>query len=195
MVMRNKSSIAVVLFLLWGGMAVWQWGFLEEPVRVPLTNVTGPAASGRQADGRRGGLHVALDLLSATGIRREATFVTPRNVFAGPSAEGTLPSTTDAVPVSQEGASSTEGITEQAGAMESGQFRYLGFLRMGEGRGRNQDMAVLSKDDEVLILKVGDRIDRHLVLKAISSERVILRDSGTRVDQTVVLSEEPAERE
>jgi hypothetical protein len=66
---------------------------------------------------------------------------------------------------------------------------------MGEGRGRNKDMAVLSKDDEVLVLKVGDRIDDHLVLKAISSESVILRNPGTRVDQTVLLSEEPTERE
>lgn len=195
MAVGNKTIFAVVLILLWGGLAIWQWGFLEEPARAPLTNVTGPAASGRQADGRRGGLHVALDLLAATGIRREATFVTPRNVFAGPSAEGTPPSTTDAALVSQEGASSTEGITEQAGAMESGQFRYLGFLRIGEGRERNQDMAVLGKDDEVLVLKVGDRIDNRLVLKAISSERVILRDPGTRVDQTVLLSEEPIERE
>ncbi len=195
MAMGKKTMIAVVLLLLWVGLAVWQWGSLEEPVRVPLTNVTGPAASGRQADARKNGLHVAIDLLAATGIRHEATFMPPRNVFSAPSAEGILPSPPDSTGVSQEGESSGEGMTEQVGDAESGQFRYLGFLRMGEGRERNKDMAIMRKDDEVLVLKVGDRIDGHLVLTAISSERVILRDSGTRIDRTVLLSEEPTERE
>ncbi len=64
---------------------------------------------------------------------------------------------------------------------------------MGENRRKNNDIAVLRKDDEVLVLKVGDRVDDHLILKAIDSESVTIRNTGTHVDQTVLLSEDSSE--
>jgi hypothetical protein len=95
--------------------------------------------------------------------------------------------------VNQQGLAQAEPLMEQAEAMELGPYRYLGFLRLGEGRKTNKEMAVLSKEDEVKVLKVGDRIDGHLVLKAITSESVTIRDTGTRMDQTVSLSKEAKE--
>jgi hypothetical protein len=53
-------------------------------------------------------------------------------------------------------------------------------------------VAVLSKNNEdVVVVKVGDRVEEHLVLKAITPESVTIRDTGANIDQTVPLSEEP----
>ncbi len=56
-------------------------------------------------------------------------------------------------------------------------------------------MAVLRKDDEVMMLKVGDHVDNHLILRAITAESVTIRDTDTRMDKTVLLSEETVEQE
>jgi hypothetical protein len=87
---------------------------------------------------------------------------------------------------------SEEIVAQQAAAVELAQYKYLGFLRMSEGRNRNKDVAVLSKNEEVVVVKVGDRVEDHLVLKAITPESVTIRDTGARIEQTLPLSEEPA---
>jgi hypothetical protein len=84
-----------------------------------------------------------------------------------------------------------QALLQQAIATELAQYRYLGFLRVGESRKKNKDVAVLSKNDEVVVVKVGDHVDDHLVLKAITPESVTIRDTGSLIDQTVPLSEEP----
>jgi hypothetical protein len=43
------------------------------------------------------------------------------------------------------------------------------------------------------VLKIGDRVDDHLILKAINSESVTIRNVSTHRDQTVSLSEESSE--
>ncbi len=192
---KKKAILAVSLILLWAGLAVWQWRLLEEPVHVPLTNVSGSASSDRHAEMTGAGLRVNLDLLVSTGAQRASTFTTPRNIFSVPRSDGTLPTGTGSALVNQQGSAPAEPMTEQAGAMELEPYRYLGFLRLGESRQKSKDMAVLSKDDEVKVLKVGDRIDDHLVLKAITSESVTIRDTGTHMDQTVLLSKEAANQE
>ncbi len=40
-----------------------------------------------------------------------------------------------------------------------------GISSRGRGARKNMDIAVLRKDDEVLVLKVGDRVDDHLILE------------------------------
>ncbi|MDK2742955.1 MAG: hypothetical protein H8K03_17635 [Nitrospira sp.] len=190
---KKKTILAASLILLWAGLAVWQWRLLEEPVRVPLTNVSGSASSGRHDAMTGTGLRVNLGLLASTGAQRAATFTTPRNIFTVPRSDRTFPTSNSSAPVNQQGLAQAEPLMEQAEAMELGPYRYLGFLRLGEGRKTNKEMAVLSKEDEVKVLKVGDRIDGHLVLKAITSESVTIRDTGTRVDQTVSLSKEAKE--
>ncbi len=49
MMMTNQKKIATLaaLGLLWGGIVAWEWLAVEEPVRVPLTNVSGPASTPR----------------------------------------------------------------------------------------------------------------------------------------------------
>ena len=186
----KKMLMAGSLILVWAIVAVSQWDFLEAPVRVPLTNVTGPATGGRQLDGRGVGLRVNLSLLKATTLQRDNANIAPRNIFTMTAVEGTIPSGQDVVAANPEEAPPAETLTEQGNVVESGQVRYLGFLRMGEGVRTSKPVAVLRKDDDVLVLKAGDHIDDHLVLKQITSESVIVRDSRTQVEHTVVLSDE-----
>ena len=188
---KKKTILAVSLIFLWAGLAVWQWRLLQEPVRVPLMNVTGHPSVGRQMETGRAGLHVNLDLLASTGLQRQATFTVPRNIFAVPRPDGTFPAGN--APASQNQPSASETLAQQEDALELEQYQYLGFLRVGENRRKNKDIAVLSKDDEVLVLKVGDHVDDHLILKAIDSESVTIRNSATHTDQTVSLSEDSSE--
>lgn len=189
---RRKLSLGIMLVLVWAGLAMWQWGTWKEPIRVPLTNVAGSASSARQAQAKGSGLHVNLERLASARTEREATFTAPRNIFALPSADGTFP-------VGQEVSGGavyqdpSPGLAklQQVTSAELAQYKYLGFLRLGEGRKRSPEIAVLSKNEEVMVGKVGDRVEEHLVLKAITPESVTIRDTGTSIDQTVLLSEEP----
>lgn len=190
---RTKNILASGLVLLWAGLAAWQWNVMEEPQRVPLTNVTGPASSGRQDAETGTGWRVNLGLLTSAGVQREARFEAPRNIFAVPRADGSPPLSQETALEDQQDSDSDsdseEIVAEQVEAEESPQYRYLGFLRMGESPQKNKDIAVLSKGDEVLMLKVGDRVDDHVILRAITAESVIMRDTATRAEQTVLLSE------
>ena len=191
---KKKTILAASLIVLWAGLAVWQWRLLQEPVRVPLTNVTGHSSVGRHVETGSRGLRINLDLLASMGLQRQTTFTVPRNIFSVPRPDGTFAVGNDSASMNQPGSASAETSTKQVDAVELEQYRYLGFLRVGEGRRKNKDIAVLKKDDEVLVLKVGDRVDDHLILKAIDSESVTIRDTDSHMDQTVSLSEESSEQ-
>ncbi len=188
---RRKIMLAVVLFLVWAGLAVWQWGVWKEPVRVPLTNVTGSASSTRPTTAKGSGLHVNLERLALAHTERVTTFTAPRNIFALPGSDGTFPigQETDGQVVSQDASPELSG-PEQVMSAELAQYKYLGFLRLGDSRKRGREIAVLSKNEEVMVGKVGDRVEEHLVLKAITPESVTIRNTGAHIDQTVPLSEE-----
>ena len=188
---KSRSLLAVALILVWGGLAVWQWGALKGPVRVPLTNVTGPASSGQHIKGMARGLRVNLELLASARTQREETFTAPRNIFSLSGPDRMLPAVNQSAQVPVPGQTPEQALLQQAAELELAQYRYLGFLRVGESRKPNKDVAVLSKNDDVVVVKVGDHVEEHLVLKAITPESVTIRDTAARIDQTVSLSEEP----
>jgi len=188
---KKKTILAVSLILLWAGMTVWQWRLLKGPVRVPLMNVTGSPSVGTH-EPRGTGLRVNLDLLVSTSFERQTSFAVSRNIFSMPRPDGTFEVGNGPASVSQPGSASAEASSQQDDALKLEQYRYLGFLRVGDKR-RNKDIAVLRKDDEVLVLEAGERVDDHFILKAINSESVTIRNTGTQTDQTVPLSEESPE--
>jgi hypothetical protein len=192
---RKKLMLATSLVVLWAGLAAWQWRFMEEPVRVPLTNVTGHPSSGRQAADQGTSRRVNLELLTSADAQREARFTAPRNIFALPRSDGSLPISHDTVLENHQDSVSDETVAEHGEAEESAPYRYLGFLSIGDGRQKNKDIAVLSKGDEVMILRVGDRVDDHVILRAISAGSVTMRDTDTRMEKTLLLSDETVEQE
>lgn len=181
----RKLVLAVLLGALWAALAVWQWGAWQEPMRVPLAHVSGPPASASQRGTTPVGLRVRLELLDTAKSQRETAFSAPRNIFAVLRPEGAGAAAREILDPT-----SDQALLQQAAAAELSQYRYLGFLRMADQKQRQADMAVLSKNEEVVVVKVGDRFDHRLVLKAMTREEVTIRDIGARIEQTVPLSNE-----
>jgi len=184
---RKKLLALIVLGLIWGGLLARQWLTETEPARVPLTNVTGLASSTRSLRAPAGGLQVQLDLLAAARSRREMTFAAPRNIFALPRI--------DSQPIgsaSHEVAdiSADEAARQQAVLAALAQFRYLGFIRMEKDRRPNAAMAVLTRNDDVHVVRAGQTVVDQVIVKTITPDSVTLQDRVSRLEQMVPLSEE-----
>ncbi len=184
---HKKISALVALGLLWGGILAWEWLTVEAPVRVPLINVSGPVSTPRATRGTVEGLHVQLDLLAAARTQREMTFTPPRNIFAPPRADDTgLAHANQSEPDP-----GLEQAQHQQAALDGlAQFHYLGFMRMEEGWRKKGELAVLTKNDDVHVVRTGEMLEDHVVVKAITQESVTLQDRQARVEHTVLLSEE-----
>ena len=184
---QKKMAALATLGLLWGGILAWEWLTMEEPVRVPLTNVSGPASTLLAAHGAVEGLHVQLDLLAAARTRREMTFTPPRNIFAPPR-----PDDSEAARANQSefDPGSEQALRQQEVLAGLAQFHYLGFVRMEEGWRKNGELAVLTKNDDLHVVRTGETVEDHVVVKAITQESVTLQDRQLRLEYTVMLSEE-----
>ena len=189
MMTTNQVKIAalVVLGLLWGGIVAWEWLTVEEPVRVPLANVSGPASTPRATRGTVDGLHVQLDLLAAARTQREMTFTTPRNIFALPHLDDLGVARTNEPELDP---GSEQALRQQAAIAGLAQFHYLGFVRTEEGWRKKSELAVLTKNDDLHVVRTGETVEDHIVVKAITQESVTLQDRQSRVEHTVLLSEE-----
>ena len=180
---RKKIMALVVLGVLWTGLVLWEVLSWEQPVRVPLTNVTGPGGGTLHSHRGVDGLHVNLDVLAAARTQREMVFAAPRNIFALPSAVSVnQPAPSDA---------SDRASRQQSISAELSQFHYLGFVRTGEPWEKKQDMAVLTKNDDLHLVRKGETVEAHVVVKTITQESVTLIDKDSRLEYTVLLSEEP----
>lgn len=184
---QKKGLVLATIGLLWGGILAWEWLAVEEPVRVPLTNVSGLASSARARRGTVDGLHVQLDLLAAARTQREMTFTPPRNIFAPPR-----PDDSGATHANQSefDSGSEQALRQQEVLAGLAQFHYLGFVRMEEGWRKKGHLAVLTKNDDLHVVRTGETVEDHVVVKAITQESVTLQDRQSRVEHTVLLSEE-----
>jgi hypothetical protein len=153
---QKKVLALATLGLLWGGILTWEWLAVEEPVRMPLSNVSGPASTLRARHGTPNGLHVQLDLLAAARTQREMTFTTPRNIFASsrPDDSG-VPRANQSVldPPSE------KELRQQTVLAGLAEFHYLGFVRMEEGRRKNGELAVLTKNDDIHVVRTGETVN------------------------------------
>ena len=182
---QKKLSALVAIGLLWGGILAWEWLRVEEPLRVPLANVTGSASMPGVRRGAAGGLHVQLDLLAAVRTQREMSFTTPRNIFAPQHSDNSR----EAVqPGLDPGAA--QALLQQQALAGLAEFHYLGFVRMEAGAKKRGEQAVLTKNDDLHVVRIGEMVEDHVVVKAITQESVTLQDRSSRVEHTVLLSEE-----
>jgi hypothetical protein len=133
-------------------------------------------------------MHVQLDLLAAVRTQREMTFTTPRNIFALPH-----PDDPGAVRTNRsvlDPGSEQEALRQEAVLAGLAEFHYLGFVRMEQGRRKNGEMAVLTKNDDLHVVGIGETVEDRVVVKAITQESVTLQDRQSRAEHTVLLSEE-----
>ena len=70
------------------------------------------------------------------------------------------------------------------------QFHYLGFVRMEDGWRKKGELAVLTKNDDLHLVRTGEIVEDQVMVKTITEESVTLRDRRSRVEYTVLLSEE-----
>lgn len=187
---KRKALIAIGLVVLWGGLAYWQWVAMPDPVRLPLANVSGKAVLSARAISPSGELRVHLEQLASARTQREATFTTPRNIFAVPGSDGTLSVVSDVVGGQAPDQVTAQALQQQVASLELAQYRYLGFVRMGESANNNRNTAVLSKNDEVVVGRAGQHLERYLVVKTVTPESVTLRDLQARIDHIVPLTED-----
>ena len=184
---QYKIAVLLALGLLWGGILAWEWLTVEEPVRVPLANVSGPVSTSRVARGTVDGLHVQLDLLAAARTQREMTFTQPRNIFAPPRLDDSGSARANQPELDP---GSEQGLRQQEVLAGLAQFHYLGFVRMEGGWRKRSELAVLTKNDDLHVVRTGETVEDHVVVKAITQESVTLQDRQSRVEHTVLLSEE-----
>ncbi|ODT43914.1 MAG: hypothetical protein ABS70_06810 [Nitrospira sp. SCN 59-13] len=82
-VSKNQGLLLLTLVVFWIGLLIWQFDHSNEQARVPLTHVSGQRAPSKTPQAAAGGnLQVHLERLAAIKGQREATFATPRNIFA-----------------------------------------------------------------------------------------------------------------
>ena len=184
---QYKIAVLLALGLLWGGILAWEWLTVEEPVRVPLANVSGPVSTSRATRGTVDGLHVQLDLLAAARTQREMTFTQPRNIFAPPRLDDSGSARANQPELDP---GSEQGLRQQEVLAGLAQFHYLGFVRMEGGWRKRSELAVLTKNDDLHVVRTGETVEDHVVVKAITQESVTLQDRQSRVEHTVLLSEE-----
>lgn len=186
---RNKMIAVAVLGTLWAGVIAWNWLTAEEPVRVPLANVSGSPAASTSSRVAAGGEHVQLDLLAAARTPREMTFTAPRNIFLAPRPDD------QGTPVGggqDDDPNSALAMRRQAVAVELAQFHYLGFIRKEEEQQQKKGtLAVLTKNDDLHIVKAGEVLEDRVIVKTIRQESVTLQDRESRIEHTLLLSDEP----
>ncbi|HEU4683872.1 MAG TPA: hypothetical protein VFS39_05155 [Nitrospira sp.] len=177
---RKKVMVLAVLMTAWVGLVWWHWFSVEEPVRVPLVNVSSKTATATRT-ASADPVRVQLELLSSSKAQREMNFTTPRNIFALPSAaEVDMADVENSAPSQQ----------EQSVLADLAQFHYLGFVRTADEADSRKDLAVLTKNDDLHVVRRGETIDQRVVVKAITEDSVTLQDRDSRLEHTVVLSEE-----
>jgi len=188
MTTNQKKVVALATIgLLWGGILAWEWMVVEEPVRMPLTNVSGPASTPRARRATGDGLYVQLDLLAAARTQREMTFTPPRNIFAPPHPDDSGAARANQ---SESNPGSEQALRQQEVLAGLAQYHYLGFVRMEDGWPNKNELAVLTKNDDLHVVRAGETVEDHVVVKAITQESVTLQDRQSRVEHTVLLSEE-----
>jgi hypothetical protein len=218
---KKQVLLLIGLLGLWAAVFLWQLGHSSEPERVPLKNVSGVATKTTKAAHTSVGsaLHVNLERLNEITGQRSATFSTPRNIFASltPSAPPpTVAATTgrkprgpratppptppapvegeeeDTPPAEETPAVSQEKLERLRVTAELNQFRYLGFMKVGDNRQGHNATAVLVKNEEMHLVQSGEAVTKDVLVKSISPTEITLQDVATKITQVIPVTEEGA---
>jgi hypothetical protein len=115
------------------------------------------------------------------------TFTPPRNIFAPPRPDDSGVTRANRPEIEP---GSGQALLQEAVLAGLSQFHYLGFVRMEDGWRKKGEMAVLTKNDDLHLVRTGEIVEDQVMVKTITEESVTLRDRRSRVEYTVLLSEE-----
>jgi len=187
---------------------------------MPLTHVSGPKVNARAAAApTSGSLQVHLERLAAIKGQRQATFSTPRNIFASllppaepvsvpqplprrrrarapekaaPPADAAPSPDIAEPPIEEEKGPSAEDIERLRIATELNLYRYVGFMAVGNGPQKKKTMAVVVKGEEMHLLQIGDTIAGEVLVKAVSPTEITLQHLASKITQVIPATDEPA---
>lgn len=189
MTTRTRVRLLGGLLALWAILSAVVFGLSSEPQRVPLQNVTGltGGGSGSRGDARNAGLLVNVTLFEAGRAQRAKSFSPPKNIFwAMPAAPGAAPAGESAPAPGPADMAAADAGPNDALPGGGGALRYLGFVEAPAEAGA-KPVAVLAEGDDLYMLRAGERVSAHLVLKEIAPEYLRLFDTNARQEQRLPL--------
>ncbi len=188
---QHQVLVLGALLTLWAGVIFWTGFMSEEPARVPLVNVSGSAKGRLLSSGNTpGAMRVNLELLEANRAGREADFKSPKNIFDlyRPAEGRAIPA--EPPPMSRiEPQPSPEVMGQQQAWQELAQFRYLGYLQMGHSSRVGEEVALVSKNEMLHTVRVGETIEGRILVKSITPTELTLQETRSQVEQRLPLKE------
>ncbi len=182
MTARRRIRVMVGLLALWAATTVVVFGVSSEPLRVPLENVTGTAASGAGTrGGRASGLQVNVKLFEFERSQRMHHYPPPKNIFvmqgrgqgagAGSAGDLALDGVADPGPVGA-------GQGDAGAQSDAPTMQYLGFVGLGPDPSRG-GVGVVAMGDEMQMVQVGDRLGARYTVAAVTGDTLTLTQRST----------------
>ncbi len=191
---QRQIALLGVLLLVWAGVTWWAMASSDDPQRVPLVNVSG-LAGGTTLPSDPGAhiLRVHLAQLKQSRAQRAAAASTSKNIFELHRSDQTtielMPPPPEEFPTEIPEPSATDTQAESAWA-ELGEFRYLGYLELGDHGRKREEVALLAKRDVLHTVRRGEVIGAGILVAAITPNTVILRHTASQVEQRLSLTDE-----
>lgn len=195
---RQQRQLAIlgVLLAVWAGLVGGGVLSHEPQERVPLKNVSGlpQGTSLSSGQGKTKVLRVHLAQLKQSRVERAAASPTSKNIFELHRSDRVVveappppPSEVDPPDIPPP---SPEQLQAESAWAELGQFRYLGYLELGDHGGKREEVALLAKRDVLHTVKRGELIGTGILVAAITPNMVLLRHEAAQIEQQLTLSEE-----
>lgn len=184
---QRERQVLYGLLAVLAAMTVYRIATYEKPRTAPLAFPPGSVATSTVRSGpvRPSAADPILLLLGKReekypGVQRDLFRMenpVPRAKTAPASAQVQI-----APPVPQK---TPEELAAEAARADLAKFRFLGYVAERAGR---ESSLFLSKEDELFIVKIGDKVQKNYVVKGAGKDHVVLLDTATRVEVRVELS-------
>ncbi len=193
---QQQIALFGVLLLVWAGAIGWTMLSTDEPRRVPLANVSGIARGTSLAAGSGNTiLRVHLAQLKQSHAQRAAASPSSKNIFELQRSDQILVEPPPPPSPPEDGPPdivepSAEDLQAESAWAELGQFRYLGYLELGEQGRERDEVALLARQDMLHTVRRGEIIGVGILVAAITPDTVILRHTASQIEQQLTLSDE-----
>jgi len=180
---NRKRMILVLLLALWGGIFLYEYYHQPEARHQPLKYRQGglpqPGPSRGSAD-----TTIRLDLLQGAPQPLVITknIFEPIHIYVPPPPKKELPPPPPVVVLPP--APSPEEIARQQAMRNLSEFKYLGFLNKGAGK----EQGFFSKGVDLFAVGIGETMPGGVILKELDPNQAVLKDKGTGVESTLMLS-------
>lgn len=192
--MDRKVWLLTVLLLVWVGAVLYAWSIWPVDRHAPLKYVKGQPAVAtaiRRTEGVPAGEWADLVVRNKQLTDRPQPPTTiVRDLFVPvesfrPKPPPPPPPPPKPPPPPPPPPPTPEELAAMKAQKELAQFRYVGYLDKGGGKGQ----AFLSRNGESLVAQQGETVQGHFYIKTISPAQVVIVELGTTLETTLSLSQ------